>query len=286
MKIFDLSDFSEISSLPGGGCAALGNFDGVHTGHMALFDEAKKSPVPVVCTFFTPAKPRRDALFLTDTAERLRLFRECGMRFAVLEDFQSIRDYSPEKFVDGYLKNKLKISAAVCGENYHFGAGGKGTASSLRALCEKAGITCTVVSSVKIDGCTVSSSAIREMIVTGDIERARNFLGHPFSADLDARPWGSAGHTAAVTPAPGMAFPESGVFAARVTVCEKAYPAAVYIGENYPYGVDIIGFDGDIPEKLRLDLLKRISDGEPLSHKVPEDECIRIFRGCSERIES
>ena len=286
MKIYDLSDFCEIQSLPAGCCAALGNFDGVHMGHKALFKKACESPLPAVCTFSVPAKPRDEStLFITDTAERLRLFSACGIRFAVLLDFQSVRGLSPEEFTKSCLKEKLKLSGAVCGENYHFGAGGKGDAQLLRTLCEKEGIFCTVIPSFLIDGRTVSSGEIRESVLSGDVENARRFLGHPFSQVCTVIPPESDACDCNILPSVGLVFPGRGVFAAAVYEGKNTYPGAVYIGENN-VGVKIFGFSGRISGgSVRLDFLGKIRSESCLPHNTEEDAaaCTRIFCNYAER---
>lgn len=306
MVIYRLSDLRTVPSLPKGGCAALGNFDGVHIGHRALFKEALKSSVSVVWTFVEPAKPAAPVPLLTDLSERLRLFAEMGLSYAVITDFQSVRELSCSEFVRDHLKGTLGLSSAVCGYNYRFGRSGAGDSVLFSRLCRENGIACTVVPKVCIDGEEISSSRIRELILNGDVKEAKKLLGHPYSFTspvLHGMRLGSSFSTPTVNqniPSP-FAVPARGVYATCVHIGEKIYPGATNVGvrptvsdgKDLNCETNIIGFSGDLyGSSLRIDFLEKLRDEKEFSDKdalfsqikKDIDECARIFGQFSERI--
>ena len=165
----------------------LGNFDGVHLGHLALIERLKeinegcgyKYALGAFCFEQHPSvyfgKP---APLLSTNGEKIELFRKAGLEFVVFGDFASLKDTSPEDFVADFLIEKCKCHIAVCGFNYSFGAGGAGTPELLLELFKKyEDRSVSVVSQVTVDGKTVSSSAIREMLERGQYEDAARLLG-------------------------------------------------------------------------------------------------------------
>lgn len=305
MKIINLPGLTPTDSLPEGGCAALGNFDGVHMGHKALFREAEKYSPAVVWTFSSPAKPNSPTPLLTDLGERLRLFSLCGMEYAVVEDFHELKDLSCEEFVKYRLSEKLRLSRVVCGENYRFGKGGTGNAADLCALCEKYGIECTVVPPVTDGGSEVSSSRIREYIRCGNTEHAERLLGHLYSFSspvIHGKRMGSAFGVPTVNQKipEGMAVPANGVYATAVTVDGEVFAGATDVGVRPTVEdggalfceTNIIGCTGDLYEKtVRIGFIKRIrgeekfSSADSLFTQIRKDAeiCAAIFEQYRER---
>ena len=305
MKIYKLPCRLPADALPAGCTAALGNFDGVHLGHKALFEEALKTPPCAVWTFTEPAKPNSPTPFLTDAKERLRLFSLCGLDYAVMEDFSLVKDLSCEEFVGKYLYEKLRLARVVCGFNYRFGKGGKGNAGELKKLCGEYGIECTVIPPVTIKGREISSSIIREMILCGDTEGAEALLGHPFSLTspvIHGKNLGSLFNTPTVNQEipQGMIIPKYGVYATAVTVDGKVFPGATNVGirptlndgDKVNCETNIVGFSGDLYGKdIRIDFLKMVRDEQKFPDKgalfsqIKKDaeRCRMIFTEHSER---
>ena len=169
---------------------ALGCFDGVHTAHAAVINEAKRlarlhSLSLAVWCFSEP--PRNFYLekkipLVCDESEKLRLIAELGAEVLVCPDFTAeISGVSARDFVTHLLYECAGARCLVCGKNYTFGRGGEGNVSLLAELCEELGITLSVIDDVCVDGVKVSSTMIREAVETGEIAFASKLLGRRFS---------------------------------------------------------------------------------------------------------
>ncbi|MBQ8431640.1 MAG: riboflavin biosynthesis protein RibF [Clostridia bacterium] len=172
---------------PAASVLCLGNFDGVHKAHQALFQKAlalrdEKAP-GAACSVFCFSLP--SSLYLSmppvpqlcDTEEKLRLFASYGMEYAFLADFPKVQPLSPAEFVQSILLFACHCVGAVCGFNYRFGACGAGTAQTLKDLLP---FPVEVQSEVLEKGETVSSTRIRALLQNGEVEAAAELLSRPY----------------------------------------------------------------------------------------------------------
>lgn len=173
MVFYRLPDGVPVRDIPAGCTAVLGFFDGVHAGHRELFAAAARHGAPVLAwTFF--AGDRRD--LLTDDKTRLRLLGEAGADFAAVAGFDELRGEDGPSFVKRHLAKFLRVGRTIAGESFRFGKNAAWDAGDLLSLCAGEGIPCEIVPTVKIDGVTVSSSAIRKMIGEGAVRDAARLL--------------------------------------------------------------------------------------------------------------
>ena len=217
--MIDFIDLKGGARTPAPFVAALGDFDGVHTGHREVLRYAAalaaKEGVASAAWFFRDS-PKSGVPVLTGTDEKRALIAECGVDFALTEDFSAVRDLSPEDFVNEYLI-PLGCRGAVCGFNFRFGRGAAGDASLLDALCKGAGIAFAAVPPVEWNGEPVSSTRIREAIACGDVEDAAKMLGRRFSVSGEVEHGRTLGRTLG-TPTvnmdfiPGRVMPRRGVY--------------------------------------------------------------------------
>ena len=167
---------------------ALGTFDGVHIAHQRLIKEALRLKerinadlVGVWCFEESPAAiiQKSPTSQLTTKAERIALLFENGVDFVVMGKFEELRDLEAKNFIDDILISGLGCVATVCGYNHRFGQSGLGDS---RLLSETFGQKNTItLPEIKLHEKTVSSSAIREHLICGEIETANNMLGRPIS---------------------------------------------------------------------------------------------------------
>ncbi len=169
---------------------ALGCFDGVHMGHREVIHTARKHAdrlgLPLaVLTFSEPPKNYfvpHSVRLLTDEKTKEALIASLGVDLLVCVPFdRTIATMPAEAFFRDILLERMKAAHIVCGFNYSFGEGGKGTPESLLALCQSAEIGLNVLSPVTINGIPVSSSAIRLALEEGCTEEAEMLLGRPYS---------------------------------------------------------------------------------------------------------
>ena len=163
---------------------ALGTFDGVHVGHKTLFSELLKSEYSTLA--YTFDRHPVNVLFgegtlktVNTNPEKEKLISELGVDELLFDDFERIKDLTPEEFVRDILVHKLSAKEVVCGYNYRFGKDNSGDTKILGELLSKFGSKLKVVEKVTYNDIPVSSSFIRNALEKGDMPLARAFLGRP-----------------------------------------------------------------------------------------------------------
>lgn len=169
---------------------AIGNFDGVHLGHREIISRTVKSAhdrgkEAVVYTF--DPHPRvvlnkvQDVPRINTEAEREKILEALGIDVLILAEFTpEYASQTPDQFVENTLVEELGVRSLFVGENYRFGKGRTGTASMLKKTGHDLGFTVHVVPSVKVEGVVVSSSGIRNLLLSGEIRKANELLGRHF----------------------------------------------------------------------------------------------------------
>jgi riboflavin kinase/FMN adenylyltransferase len=169
----------------------VGTFDGVHLGHAcilrALSDEAKELGMKSLAAYF-PIPPRavltdhKAQNLLTLPAEREALIKACGVDCAVpLEFSAALAKMKREDFFKTVLLGKLNAGGILAGQDFAFGHGREGHVHWLREACDKAGVALSVLNFVKECGHKISSSAIRELLRSGDVAAAAAMLGRNYA---------------------------------------------------------------------------------------------------------
>ncbi len=221
---------------------ALGTFDGVHIAHRALIESAKKlkeriaaDALAVFCFSESPASVmgRSPREILTENDEKTRLLLEGGADVVVMADFSNFHSMSAEDFVSDVLRSALSCHGTVCGFNHRFGAGGKGDFNLLEAFFGK-GFAISVPR-ITLDGETVSSSAVRAHLASGDIDAANRMLGHAYALNAEVVSGKKLGRRLGF-PTANQAFPKGsaplrrGVYATRCQVGEKIFFGVSNVG--------------------------------------------------------
>lgn len=284
---------------------ALGNFDGVHLGHTALIERLIESKYKKLVYTFSSHPVNvingEGSLNVINTSEEKKLiFEELGVDAIYLEDFERVRNLSPENFVKKVLIDTLSAKEVVCGFNYRFGNKGEGDVEALKGLLSGYDVKLSVLPSVKYLGDVVSSSIIRERLLKGDIEGANKMLGRAYfvySIVLHGKTLGrSLGFpTINLALEENRVLPEFGVYVGRVPLDGVTYPAVVNVGirptvhssEEAPVlEAHIVGFKGDLyGRKVKVELLSRLRDEikfatlNELKKQVEKDieECKKYF---------
>ena len=218
---------------------ALGAFDGLHRGHMAVihaaFAPGKEGQTwqPGVFTF--RASPSGNKAVLT-SRDKERILEHVGIRTLYSLDFQEVRDWEAEPFVREILFGKCQARRLCCGEDFRFGKGAKGDVDLLERLCRQEGVELFVAPPVTDGGEKVSSTRIRQAIEEGDIPLANRLLGRPFCFSLEVIHGNHIGGALLGTPTINQAIPRGFVqpkFGVYASWCR--------VGGRYFYGVTNVG---------------------------------------------
>jgi len=169
---------------------AIGNFDGVHLGHVHILNATKKlvnngdygvitfNPHPML------ALHNKNNYFLSSNSLKFKLLLQYDVKYIVVIDFNLVKDLTPEEFFEKILVDKLKVNCLVSGENFSFGKNRAGKPDLLMALAKKFNITYKAIELLKDDNLqTYSSSNIRSFLINGDVESAHRMLNRYFEID-------------------------------------------------------------------------------------------------------
>ena len=178
-------------------CAlTIGNFDGVHRGHQAMLallrNEAQHRGLSSCVMTFEPhprdyfaavtGKPELAPARIATLRDKLAELERCGIEQAVVLRFDArFASQSPQAFIDDVLVEGLGAKYVLVGDDFRFGARRAGDYAMLDAAGAAAGFDVARMLSYEIHGGRVSSSAVREALAAGDMERAAVLLGRPYS---------------------------------------------------------------------------------------------------------
>lgn len=229
---------------------ALGNFDGLHSGHKALIQEVVAMAKKLNCRssvlmFKTHTKNTTDGIFqelLTSRSQKHDILREMGIDIIYEIEFtKQIMRLSPEAFVSDFLVGHLKAKGVVVGYDYRFGFKASGDASTLDALCKSNGIALSIKNAVTYEGEAISSTRIRSAVKEGNVKLAGALLSRPFTIRGKVVPGKQLGRTIGIPTAnilynANYVVPKFGVYLTGVTVDGKYYYGATNIGTNPTFG--------------------------------------------------
>jgi riboflavin kinase/FMN adenylyltransferase len=249
---------------------AIGFFDGLHKGHQAVIREAKKKAEDLgirsaVMTFDPhPSHLFGDGVnkvgYITQATEKIRLLRSMGIDDLIIVTFDwSLASLTPEQFVNIFIKG-LGIKHVTAGFDFTFGSKGAGTMEDMASLSNGAFGT-TIIEKVTDNLEKISSTRIRQLLSTGNVEETAELLGRPF------RTVGTVVHgekrgrllgfpTANVLPEDNTILPANGVYAVRFSVDNIVYGGVCSVGVKPTFHeegtiqavveVFVFDFDGDL----------------------------------------
>ncbi|MDQ0222470.1 bifunctional riboflavin kinase/FAD synthetase [Streptococcus moroccensis] len=296
MKVFNINDYKDIHQEQDT-VLVLGYFDGLHLGHQALFKEARKIAEKeglrvAVLTFpespklaFTRFEPDL-LLHLNSPSERLTRFEAAGVDDLYLIDFtgEFARTNSTD-FIDQYI-HSLRAKAIVTGFDYRFASDQK-DGHYLKEVFDGQVI---VVPELDMDGKKISSTRIRQAILSGNMLEANRLLGYPYDTHGivvhgDARGRTIGYPTANLALLDRVYIPADGVYVADVVIGHQTYRAMASIGKNVTFDgtelrieAHIFEFDGNLyGQKISIQWLDKIREMvkfeniEALSQQLEDD---------------
>ena len=281
MKVFH--SIAEAQDSLAGAALALGNFDGVHVGHRALFEEAHRLGRPAALTFHPhPGKvlqPELAPKLITTLHRKLELLEAAGLEAAIVQPFTLEFARTPAEQFEAELFDRLRAAHAVVGGDFTYGARRGGDAAKLREAAARRGAGVHVVPPVTVDGVLASSTRIREYILEGRVGAARRLLGRYFDLDGTVVPGQGRGRgigfPTANVDTQNELRPAAGVYAVRARLLDKGgdepgrwRDAAANIGVKPTFGggevtleIHLLDFSGDLYGcALRVQFLERLRD--------------------------
>lgn len=265
---------------------ALGFFDGVHRGHAALLNRTIERAEALgvegaVMTFDTHPDTLVQGTpvpLINSAPDRANLIRRLfGIDRVEFFRFTEETMHMPwEEFLRS-IQAELGVVGFVVGYDFRFGWRGEGNTGRLRDYCTANGLTCDVVDKVEIDGITVSSTYIRQLVESGDVERAAHFLGHRHCMTQTVGHGQRIGRTIGIPTVnlavPGhVLVPKHGVYVSRVYLPGgKSYAGVTNVGtrptvsDSCTVSVEtfLLDFQGDLyGQRLRLEYCRRLRDEE------------------------
>lgn len=281
MKVITWDGISSAPVEARGFAVSIGNFDGVHRGHAALFRRlnrlGKRLDCGVLAITFAPSpttilKPDLVIEPLTTLENRLQMIHESGPDVLVLNTSPALLERSAGDFWRELLCRQLQIKGIVEGRNFCFGKDRQGTIDQLRHWTTERQIPLEVVDDVYRRGLRISSSEIRKALKQGEVELARRALGRCYSITGIVVHGEHRGRTIGF-PTCNLAeiatlIPKEGVYAARAQVDDVWLAAAVNIGPNPTFGVNtrkveahLLDYQRDLYGKLvTLEFVARLRD--------------------------
>ena len=267
-----IRDLEQLTDANRGGAVAIGNFDGVHQGHLRivqrLLERAKEVGGTAIVFTFDPhpvrlLRPEQCPPPLTWTKRKVELLASHGVdKVVAYPTDEKLLELSAEEFFDRIVLDALNTRALVEGPNFYFGHNREGNVEVLSGLTAAAGISLDVVAPLKIDGQLVSSSLIRQFISQGEVARAAKMLSAPYRirgmVTHGAGRGGKLGFPTANLEAVDTLLPRSGVYAGRAWVDARSYAAAISLGPNPTFG------EGHLKVEVHLIDHDEVIYGQPL----------------------
>lgn len=300
MKIFN--ELEEIRDI-GETAVALGNFDGVHYGHQKLIRTAVEAArarglKSAVFTFsnhpkdvLPGMKPVKSIMF---RYEKEDIIASLGVDYMFSLPFtRKIMKLPPEDFVKGLLLERLRSRLLVCGFNYRYGFRASGTPETLAVTAAQCGFDLIRIDPVMVEGNIVSSSLIRTLIASGQVERCPQYMGRHYAIGGEVVVGNRLGRrlgfpTSNLVIDEEMVTPPNGVYITYCVYEGRQYPSVTNVGVKPTIGLfgknvetHIFDFDRILYGRtIRVEFLKKTRDEVKFDDYRDLEE--QVLRDCRE----
>jgi riboflavin kinase/FMN adenylyltransferase len=285
----------------------IGNFDGVHLGHQALFAKTLQRAGAIqgtsLAVTFEPhpmrvLRPAVNLPLITPLEQKLELMDDAGLEVTLCLRFdQHFAGLSADDFVDKLLVSRLGAAEVVVGYDFAFGHKGLGDLELLAAKGDKHGFAVHVVGPVMVDGRPVSSTRVRQEVASGNMEAARRLLGRHYQVAGrvvvgHGRGGRMLGFPTANLKVADELLPGPGVYAVLVELSDgRLIKGANNIGDNPTFAdgglrveTHLLDFKGDLyGQDIRLHFVQRLRGEKRFAS--PEELKAQIGRDVDRAIE-
>lgn len=278
--IYDLDQVEKPLTNP---VLTIGNFDGVHKGHLALFDRVKERARAIggqsaVMTFephpIKVMKPGNGPPLITLGEQKLRLIGDADIDVIFFIPFsKQFAAISAQDFVQDILLKKIGMKELVVGYDYAFGRNREGNIKLLKDMGNDFGFAVHVVDPIRIDDSLVSSTSIRKLVQEGNLSKAKNLLGRDYQICGRVVKGKNRGGALLGFPTANLKLvdeltPKIGVYAVTVLIGDDIYEGLTNIGYNPTFGngvfsveTHILDFSGDLLGKsIKVNFIQRLRD--------------------------
>jgi riboflavin kinase / FMN adenylyltransferase len=263
----------------------IGTFDGVHLGHQKVIDSLKSIATEmggetVLFTFYPHPRlvvnPNDDSLrLLTSLNEKIKKLEAVGVDHLVVFPFTpSFARLSYEEFVRSVLVDQMHVHALVVGHDHRFGHNREGGYERIKTLADSLNFSVLRIEALSVENTDVSSTKIRDSLLSGAIAEANHFLGAPYTLRGTVLAGKQLGRTIGYPTANVLVddshklIPATGVYAARVVAMGANYNAMLNIGfrptvsqqaDSRTIEVHLFDFSGDLYQQdIEVQILERI----------------------------
>lgn len=298
MKI--ITDLSEISNLLKNVVLTIGNFDGVHIGHQALFNQVIEKAesidgTSVVITFephpIRVIKSNKYFPLITLYEQKVELIGATGVDTLICIPFTREFAAIPARtFVKEILCDQLGMKAIVVGQDYSFGRKREGDIFLLKEMAVAHGFDVIISEWIDLEGGRISSTEIRNLVREGEVEEAKKLLGRYYQVRGTVIRGRDRGGRLLGFPTANLTLydelcPKGGVYAVTVEYQDTTYQGVANIGysptfDNGEFSVEvhILDFDQNIYERpIRVNFIRRLRGEkkfpgpEALSEQISKD---------------
>ena len=289
MQIFDHLD--KITEPFKNAVITIGNFDGVHIGHQALFHEVIEKADTIdgtsIAMTFDPhpirvLKQNGDPPLITLYEQKVELIERTGIDVLICVPFtKAFASISADEFIRNLLVEKIGMKAIVVGEDYSFGKDREGNPDMLRAYALDCGFEVIVADWIKAaKGVTdrISSTRIRELVTDGNMAEAEKMLGRHYQIRGRVVTGRDRGGKVLGIPTANINLqdelcPKTGIYAVTVECGGNRFDGVANIGysptfEDHEFTVEvhILDFNANIyGERIRVNFIQRIRDEKKFS---------------------
>ncbi len=281
----------------------IGNFDGVHMGHQALFntvmEQADMRNGTAIAMTFEPhpirvLKNNGHPPLITPYAQKIELIGKTGIDVLICVPFtRKFAAITAKEFVLDVLLERMGVQVIVVGKDYTFGKNREGNLNLLKSYAEAFDFELIVVDWIPVSNnpsSRISSTRIRELLIDGKVSEAHELLGRYYQVSGVVSPGRNRGGKLLGFPTANIKlkeklYPKNGIYAVTVDCLEKRYQGVANIGYSPTFDdneltveVHILDFNADLyGQSINVKFIERIRDEikfssiDALSQKIAED---------------
>jgi len=273
----------------GGTALSLGMFDGVHLGHQRLLAETvrrahgaglqalaitfEQHPLSLLAPPYAPG-------LLSGAEEKAALIAAQGIDLCLMIPFSpAFAAIGAAEFLEEIVVRRCRARYIICGDDFRFGQGGKGSVELLLQRGPDLGFEPVICPAVLYQERQVRSTRVRQSLLEGRVEEAATLLGRPYrlhgrvmEGDRRGRTIGFP--TANLQPPAERLVPQNGVYAVRALLASGSHTAMLNIGTRPTFALEtrtieahLLDFDGDIyGQELTLEFIARLRPEQRFSN--------------------